>query len=73
MTSKHTPVTQADIEQACAHLSEGHPITHYRQNPDGTYAAFNDIGQKFIVIVTPLNDLLPPADKKPIPPKKHTR
>ena len=60
MTAEHKPVTQTDIERACAHLTQGHPITHYRRNPDGTYSAFNNIGQKFIVIVTPPNDLHTP-------------
>lgn len=63
--TNHRILTQTDIERACRPHTD-RPITHWRTNPDGTITAFNDLGQKFIITITYLNDLVDPP-----PPTKH--
>jgi len=64
--TNHRILSKAEIEAACRpHTNR--PITKWHTNADGTITAINDLGQKFIITITYLNDLIEtkPKRKKP--------
>ena len=66
--NNYPTLTKSQIEAACRPYTN-RPITKWHTNADGTITAINDLGQKYIITITHLNDLIdtpPPAAPTPL-------